>query len=1465
MHKFLLLLASLVVLAPFAMAQHTISTVAGGGPNVSPSLQIGLNQPDAVFEDPQGNLYVAVTGSDTIYKIDPNFSVTTIAGIGTAGFGGDGGLAIAAKLNAPSDVFVDSSGNIFIADTFNQRIREVSASTGNIQTIAGTGSAGYNGDGIAATAAELNNPTGVVVDGFGNVFIADANNNRIREISALSGIIFTVAGTGVAGFNGEGIPSTRAQLNFPSDMVMDTHGNIFISDQGNFCIREVVAASGLIQAFAGTCGKHGSAGDGGPAASALLQRPVRLFADGSGNVFITDIADNRVREVVASPVGGTFAIPPTIKTVAGTGAAGFTGDGGLATQAKLNEPSGVFVDGAGNIFLTDVLNNRVREVVVSTGNIQTIAGNGTIFFGGDGGPATSAQLSGASAVSLDAAGDIFIVDGGNNRIREVVAATGNIQTVAGNGTQGLFGDGGLATNAGLFLIESTGVFVDGHGNVFIADVQNNRIREVVAAGGSIQTIAGKGTNDTPGFSGDGGLATNAELDTPFGVFVDGHGNVFIADSGNGRIREVFAATGIIQTVVGGGTGCDNQTDSIGDGCPATDAQLVDPTGVFVDGAGDLFIADTGNNRIREVVTATGNIQTIAGNGTSGFSGDGGPAINAAIAQPTGVFVDLGGNIFIADSGNNRVREIVAATGDIETVVGNGTPGFAGDGGPALNAELNTASGLAGDQSGNLFIADFANNRIRKVVGLVTGAPANIVATSGTPQSATILTAFAVPLVATVTDASGSVIPGVTVTFTAPTSGASGTFAGGINTVVTNASGIATSPVFTANSVLGGYNVTASIAGVAQTASFSLTNLHGLPAKITATSGTPQNTVVSTPFAAPLVATVTDTSGNVIPGVTVTFTAPTSGASGTFAGGINTVVTNASGIATSPVFTANSVVGGPYNVTASIAGVAQTASFSLTNLHGPPAKITATSGTPQNTVVSTPFAAPLVATVTDTSGNVIPGVTVTFTAPTSGASGTFAGGINTVVTNASGIATSPVFTANSVVGGPYNVTASIAGVAQTASFSLTNLHGPPAKITATSGTPQNTVVSTPFAAPLVATVTDTSGNVIPGVTVTFTAPTSGASGTFAGGINTAVTNASGIVTSPVFTANSVVGGPYIVTASVAGLAQTASFSLTNTLPPPPGTIAVQVLPQTSSLALSTTSNTSTQTFYAQDNSGNFTPVTWSVSATNNANPGTITPIDDKSAEYTAPITDPGSPITVTATSVFDPTKSSSSIFPLKINGLGACCVSGTGAGLQVVVAAGQSGQVGAQLSGVPSTGPDSTVVFNLSCTVTNNDPQGAAPQGIGCLFQNINTDITPGTITGANPESFCTIFTTGSSSSTAAMPGPTTWFGANSRRLPLTGSVVCFLALLCFALWNLSPPKTARNRRYSQVVTCVLLVVVSVGFVSACGGFSKPNVPTPAVAATKQGNYKVHIHAVPSQTSGGTAFVQSELIVPLTVN
>src|SRR5258708_4388205 len=262
---------------------------------------------------------------------------------------------------------------------------------------------------------------------------------------------------------------------------------------------------------------------------------------------------------------------------------------------------------------------------------------------------------------------------------------------------------------------------------------------------------------------------------------------------------------------------------------------------------------------------------------------------------------------------------------------------------------------------------------------------------------------------------------------------------------------------------------------------------GSPSNINATAGTPQSATVSTAFATQLQATVKDSFNNPVSGVTVTFTAPTSGASGTFAGGVDTAGTKAQGGATAAIFTANSTAGGPYNVTASVAGVSTAAISALTNLAGPPASITATAGTPQSATINTQFATQLQATVRDASNNPVNGVTVTFTAPTSGASGTFAGGVNTAVTNAQGVATAAIFTANNTAGGPYNVAASVAGVSTPANFALTNLAGAPASITATAGTPQSATINTQFATQLQATVRDASNNPVNGVTVTFKIP------------------------------------------------------------------------------------------------------------------------------------------------------------------------------------------------------------------------------------------------------------------------------------------------------------------------------------------------------------------------------------------
>jgi len=733
-HRALMALMVLASLAPMrARAQHTIKTVAGGGvPNNVPALQVGF-APGGVFKAPSGAFYIA-DGNGHIYKVDPSGQLTTVAGNGSFGFSGDGGPAAGAQLSGTSGVFVDNAGNIFIADEGNARIREVVAATGNIQTVAGNGTAGFSGDGGLATNAELFRPSGVFLDNAGNIFIADEGNERIRKVVATTGNIQTVAGNGTAGFSGDGGPATSAELYGPTGVFVDGSGNIFIADSANERIREVTVSTGTIRTVAGNQ-LGGFYGDGGPATSAGLDAPVCVFVDSSGNMFIADEFNNRIREVVA----GTGVI----QTIVGSGPVGlgsglFGGDGGPAASAKLNRPSGVFVDGSGNFFIVDSFNYRIREVLAATGDIQTVAGNGSPGASGDGGPATGATLDGPVGVFTDGSGNIFIADSLNNLIREVVASTGNIQTVAGDGTAGFSGDGGPATRAQLDL--PFGVFVDGPGNIFIADSNNNRIREVVASTGNIQTIAGNGT---AGFGGDGGPATNATLDGPFGVFIDSSGNIFIADSGNERIREVIAATGNIQTVAGNGNSGFN-----GDGGPAISTSLSQPLDVFVDNSGNMFIADSGNIRIREVIAATGNIQTVAGNGNVGFNGDGGPATSADLNQPSSVFVDSLGNIFFSDSLNARIREVVAPAGNIQTVAGNGTRGFSGDGGPAASAEL-SAFGIWVDSLGNLIFAD-GSSRVRSIAGIASMAAARL-STLSVPFPGQVITGTSQPQNVTLTN------------------------------------------------------------------------------------------------------------------------------------------------------------------------------------------------------------------------------------------------------------------------------------------------------------------------------------------------------------------------------------------------------------------------------------------------------------------------------------------------------------------------------------------------------------------------------------------------------------------------------------------------------------------------------------------------------------------------------------------
>ena len=653
--------------------------------------------------DAAGNSYVSDSYYDRVFRIAATGVVTTYAGSDT-GFGGDNGSATAARFNGVSGLALSATGELYICDARNARVRKISKDGQTITTVAGNGSTLRTGDGQAATAASIGNPRGLAFDTAGNLFISDTLNHVVRKVDA-AGVISTVAGmAGRPGFGGDlGVP-TAALLQAPSGLAVDAQNNLYIADSLNNRVRRVTPQN-RIETFAGN-GLQGATGQNVSAVTAQLFSPTDVVVNKAGDVFVSDRNNGLVRRVRAG----------IIATVVGAGSSP-TLPGPAATYG-LALCIGIALDATEQLLIVDDGLRRVFRANVVANTIQLVAGAGPSLGAGDNAPAVESVLLQPSGVAVDPDGNVFVSDVVDNRVRRI-AANGIITTFAGNGVLGLSGNGAIASNSELG--RPRGMAMDRNRNLYVASTWGSQIYKISAAG--ILTVFAGGGNNI-GISGDGGLATNARLNTPFGVAVDRNDNVYIADTGNHRIRKVDSR-GMISTVAGSGDG-----GFQGDGGAATAARLSSPRAVVVDSQGNLIIADTLNHRVRKVDGA-GIISTIAGTGETGAAADGIAAIEARVWSPGALAFDAFGNLLIAISALGQIRSL-SEDGILRVVAGTAALGFAGDGGVATEAQLSAPTGLAVGADGSIYIADQNNERVRKLapVRLASAGVANRASLAG---------------------------------------------------------------------------------------------------------------------------------------------------------------------------------------------------------------------------------------------------------------------------------------------------------------------------------------------------------------------------------------------------------------------------------------------------------------------------------------------------------------------------------------------------------------------------------------------------------------------------------------------------------------------------------------------------------------------------------------------------------------
>jgi uncharacterized protein (TIGR03437 family) len=578
-----------------------------------------------------------------------SYTIQTVAG---GDFGVDGTSALAAVFSQTEGIAVDNNGAIYIADADGNRVRKITPD-GRIQTVAGNGVAGFAGDGGPSNTALLSHPYGIAIDAQGNLYVADLGNARVRKIST-DGTIRTVAGGGTItpGGNSDGGLSTGAQLLQPRDVAVDLDGTFYISDFGAHRVYRVTPG-GILTTVAGT-GSAGFSGDSGSAQLAQLKSPAGLASDANGALYIADSANNRIRRVYQGVITTVYNVTgPTGLAMSPTGMLYIAASGYLGTQFKgmggIPSARDVALDHAGNLYATT--GQYVRKVT-SDGKVSTVAGSGaTPYFGGDEGPASAARFHTPSGIAVDDAGNWYIADTANNRIRKI-APSAIITTIAGTGDAGSKGDNGPAVLAQLNGPRS--VAVDSQHNLYIADSGNNNVRKITP-GGLMVTLA-------------------LQLSDPEYVAVDSQDSLYVADTGNSRVLKM-TSSGLVSTLMlvlqpsavtidHNGNVYVSGAKAVSKITPSGSLSIVldglsSPRGLASSEAGDLIVAETGANVVRRL-SPTGTLTTIAGTGVAGFSGDGQTASAALLNSPTDLAVDLTGTIWLADSGNNRIRMLMPA-------------------------------------------------------------------------------------------------------------------------------------------------------------------------------------------------------------------------------------------------------------------------------------------------------------------------------------------------------------------------------------------------------------------------------------------------------------------------------------------------------------------------------------------------------------------------------------------------------------------------------------------------------------------------------------------------------------------------------------------------------------------------------------------------------------------------------------